>query len=94
MNKYEDALDDICCECNSFEDKRCYIEKVWGEKCESYITLKELVDKETPKKVKKKIKAVSPIHDIVIGTCLNCGEEDLKENCNYCSNCGQRLEWK
>ena len=80
MNKYQKSLENI------FET-RCVKNK-------DISLLQELVDKETPKKVKKKIKAVSPIHDIVIGTCLNCGEEDLKENCNYCSNCGQKLEWE
>ena len=90
MNKYQEALN-VLYENVDYND---YSNQTIDRTNKAFDTLQELVDKSTPKKVKKKIKAVSPIHDIVIGTCLNCGEEDLKENCNYCSNCGQKLNWK
>ena len=90
-NKYQEALD------NAKDDiEYCYNdygEDVPKERLKEIKLLQELVDKETAKKVKKRLKAISPIHDIVVGTCLNCGEEDLKANCNYCPSCGQKLDW-
>ena len=87
MRALDNAKDDI---------EYCYddsCEEVPKKRLKELELLQELVDKEIPKKVKKRLKAISPIHDIVVGTCLNCGEEDLKANCNYCSSCGQKLDW-
>ena len=46
-----------------------------------------------PKKVKQYTRETSYQHDETFGMCLNCGEEDLKENSNYCPNCRQKLDW-
>lgn len=92
MNKYQEAVITV-----KEQFKSCYdflYLKIPLKVLNQLKLLQELVDKQEPKKVKKKLKAISPIHDIVVGTCLNCGEEDLKANCNYCSNCGQKLDWE
>lgn len=90
-NKYQEALD------NAISDiEYCYndsFEEIPEKRLKEVELLQQLVDKETPIKVKKRLKAISPIHDTVMGTCLNCGEEELKVNCNYCPNCGQKLKW-
>lgn len=90
-NKYQEALD------NAVSDiEYCYndsFEEVPEKRLKEVELLQQLVDKETPIKVKKRLKAISPIHDTVMGTCLNCGEEDLKVNYNYCPICGQKLKW-
>lgn len=91
MNKYQEALDNLLgyiagLDGYVYGDIKYYCEK-------DIEKIKSVVDKETPIKVKKRLKAISPIHDTVMGTCLNCGEEDLKVNCNYCPNCGQKIKW-
>ena len=101
MNNYEDALDDICCGCNSFEDKKCHVEKMGGKKCESYIALKELVDKATPKKPIDR----GFIDDVLQYRCPICKKGNvgkLIDNgwkikgtgfTNYCPHCGQKIDW-
>lgn len=51
-------------------------------------TLQELVEKETPKKVK--------ILDLYVPCCPICNnllESDLYNKPNYCAYCGQALDW-
>ena len=52
-----------------------------------------LSTRDIPKKVKQYTKETNYQHDETFGMCLNCGKEDLKENSNYCPNCGQKLDW-
>lgn len=82
MNKYQEAI----------AIRNAYIQTESGTKClddyykESFDTLQELVDKETPKKVK-------PFpNSFYIKTCPNCSST-LETKRNYCDNCGQRLDW-
>ena len=102
MNKYQVALEEIINGYQYAYNYYCQFQGISEEKAKELFEhfnnknidlLKEQIDKETPIKVKKRLKAISPIHDTVMGTCLNCGEEDLKVNCNYCPNCGQKLDW-
>ena len=79
------------------------ISKLGGLKTEEEIKLYNSIIQELsssfstrdiPKKVKQYTKETSYMHDETFGTCLNCGEEALKENSNYCPNCGQKLDWE
>ena len=78
------------------------ISKLGGLKTEEEIKLYNSIIQELsssfstrdiPKKVKQYTRETSYQHDETFGMCLNCGEEDLKENSNYCPNCGQKLDW-
>lgn len=84
MNKYQEAI----------AIRNAYIQTESGTKClddyykESFDTLQELVDKETPKKFKK-------ILDTSV-VCPNCGHHLDKlygRNYDYCPRCGQKLDW-
>lgn len=91
-NKYQEALDNAKDDIEyRYNDS---FEEVPKERLDEIKLLQELVDKQKPQKVKKELIAFSNIHNIVVGTCLNCGEGNFKENGNYCSNCGQHLNWE
>lgn len=85
MNKYQEALNDICglavnhlfSEC----DDDTEIEERY-RKNKDY--LQELVDKETPMKVVDKSGS---------GFCPKCKEELTRYGDCYCGNCGQKLDW-
>lgn len=79
------------------------ISKLGGLKTEEEIKLynsiiqelsSSLSTRDIPKKVKQYTKETSYMHDETFGVCLNCGEDDLKVDCNYCPHCGQKLDWK
>lgn len=78
MNKYQEALNNV---------KRVYVESNHYDE-EDIRLLQELVDKETTKKFKK-------IMDYSVA-CPNCGHHLDKlygRNEDYCSRCGQKLDW-
>ena len=92
MNKheeYQEALDFYW---------KVYEEHHLGMLARHYIDmLKELVDKETPKKVCHTIAPHPTIEydqEFDYFYCPNCGEW-VNEKCmdNYCSICGQKLDW-
>jgi DNA-directed RNA polymerase subunit RPC12/RpoP len=89
MNKYQEAFEDLCITWDEegmgkdhFKDQYPYL----------YNTIKELVDKETPKK---------PIETEYTNKCPRCKNQlPLKENALkkktpklYCDRCGQRIDW-
>ena len=96
MNKYQEALDEMCCGCYTSCSKD-------GKPCLAYMKLQELVDKFTPKKVisyinqgayyykcpscKTKInKTLLEVSNITLIVTTNLT--------NFCPNCGQKLEWE
>ena len=95
MNKYQEAI--------SFIEKQLttgmygneqYFKKVHA----SVDSLKELVDKATPKKPLLRKDGYDDGSEICdTWDCPNCGEtyviEDDTDKCNYCPNCGQRIDW-
>ena len=94
MNKYQEALDDL-----SYPDiySPCYGDKCGATECgdckirRDILTLKELVDKATPKKAK-------PMYPPLVSTpyrCPCCGTlvRSEIEKFNYCHNCGQAIDW-
>lgn len=89
MNKYQEALDKI----KIMGDKDLYNERHL-EWCN---TLQELVDKETPKKLKSKTDKDGRLLLI----CPNCGDVYMKFwsdvetiSCRkHCDECGQKLDW-
>ena len=80
-DKYQEALDQMCNRCFDGKPRR---------------VLQELVDKNTPKKVK--ISIAIEYDQIEEGWyekhyyyCPNCNS--LVDKPNYCPNCGQALDW-
>lgn len=92
MNKYQEALerakicgDNDCCDCK-FNEICINDKKGW------YGTLKELVDKATPKKPIINHICNEIEGDIDYGVCPIC-ERPLGYAFNYCEDCGQALDW-
>lgn len=93
MNKYQEALDyvnkSVCTalSCLGVNDTKTK---------ESLHTLQELVDKETPKKVKAKIMSdyakCHYVQSYEIYVCPVCGLH-LSPTQNYCDRCSQKLDW-
>lgn len=102
MNKYQEALLKAI---NTFNDIQLGFEYSAKEFTICTTILKELVDKETPKKPIEKI--ISDAYDYdeqstfknKIIQCPNCEFELYNEyECidytfNYCPNCGQKIDW-
>lgn len=90
MNKYIEALDFVKKHLDSKQD----IEKIE--------VLKELVDKETPKKPHEKyyqiICGVDDTMNCIDYHCPNCGKKVVSDIVNYkeyrhCYHCGQAIDW-
>ena len=111
MNKYQEALDDL-----SYPDinSPCYGNKCGETDCGDcnirgdILTLKELVDKATPKKPilsdswkdeeQTDIYDENGFIDPIVSICPNCrkyGIFDFEygEKFNYCKHCGQAIDW-
>lgn len=63
-----------------------------------FILFKELVDRATPKKPLLRKDGYDDESEICnIWNCSNCSKtfviEDDTNKCNYCPNCGQRIDW-
>ena len=78
MNKYQDALDDLWNGCPNPK-----------EQVESKEILQELVDKETPRKVKPCPELNKWFNSARCPKCQHVVEIDEI----YCPKCGQRLDW-
>lgn len=87
MNKYKIALSDIM----------CFVP--FGELEEQEKILQELVEKATPKKVKNITDYYSveiDEYEYTLGYCPYCNKDiifDKYYQLNYCSECGQKLDW-
>lgn len=92
-NKYQQALDNY----SENVDYRDYSTKTVDIVNESYDILEELVNKETPKKLKSKTDKDGRL----LLVCPNCGDVYMKFwsdvetiTCRkYCDECGQKLDW-
>lgn len=85
MNKYENYKHDL----NTIEVtmiSQC--NKEYEDIKNNFDTIKELVEKEKPKKVLEE----KNIGDMYIGKCPKC-KSKIFEDETYCSDCGQLLEW-
>ena len=86
-NKYQEALDNV---------RKAYVESEHYDE-EDINLLQELVDKATPKKLSEtKIQYTIEIPAyMVVKTCPKCNRKfDYKNmGVNYCSICGQHLDW-
>lgn len=99
MNKYQEALDNMCCGCYGGDDGRNGKDKY----CSRYLRLQELVDKATPKKVSKKgaYKTYDEDFEYKHYKCPNCNKEIVVSGnwvmhyneVNYCKHCGQKIDW-
>lgn len=94
MNKYQEALDRV--EETYYNLDNCLSAmKRFGKDIQ---TLSELVDKATPKKVqfidtqRKMYRKKFGKQARYDGVCPTC-KKGVYPHYNYCSNCGQRLEW-
>jgi hypothetical protein len=86
MNKYQEAFEDLCITWDEegmgkdhFKDQYPYL----------YNTIKELVDKETPMKVKPYPEFKKYFN---IARCSKC-ERIVEIDDIYCRECGQKLDW-
>ena len=87
MNKYQEALDFLCD--NSKLTQFNIGQSQWASE-----TLQELVDKATPKKVKRIDEVFNGRVDFHQEFCGNCGAELFEfEELKYCQDCGQALDW-
>lgn len=87
MNDYQQALNNVKDFCGRrFE---CSTEKSWLY--EEIETLKELVDKATPKKPIKD--SVQDVYYLTKYTCPTCGGKFTGTISDYCYHCGQKLDW-
>ena len=85
MNKYQKALITVSKSCKALAMEFGF-RKICDTEKTALNTLKQLVDKETPKKLK-------PFpNSFYIKTCPNCSLA-LETKRNYCDNCGQKLDW-
>lgn len=106
MNKYQEALITVSKSCKSLAMEFSF-SKICDTDKKALNILKELVDKETPKKViKETIYDAYDCNDRSIGfeyeikNCPNCNldlvnetEDRDFEDWDYCPNCGQKLDW-
>lgn len=90
MNKYQKALNRLCIAPMRFG------EDLYDGYKEEIDLLQELVDKETPKKVKLKLQndyvECHYVCSYELAFCPKCGLKNDFNN-NYCPNCGQKLDW-
>lgn len=93
MNKYQEALDEMCCNCYTSCSKD-------GTPCLAYMKLQELVDKSTPKKaIRKKLEDPTKTRKNslvnLVGNryykCPNCESYLGAFIDDYCKYCGQAL---
>lgn len=80
MKKYQEALKRL--RTNEYLTSR--------EQRKYYNLLQELVDKETPKKPAQHIHSKTKE---VYYECRGCGIAGITKAHNYCSECGQKLDW-
>lgn len=86
MNKYQEALDLLFMwATNGY----CALES--DKDCAEYLTLKELLDKATPKKPIED--EIQDIRYVTKYTCPTCGGKFTGTLAKYCYHCGQRLDW-
>lgn len=91
MNKYQEALDNIGSLYMYDEDGEddCLLSESFMK--DDYDILKELVEKETSKKVIR----IHTSFDEFSFECPNCHEKTYTNRIrNYCGDCGQRLLWE
>lgn len=102
MNKHQEAINELYKQ--RAERYKVYQKhKDWSKEIKEYDkvgealeTLQELVDKETPKKVKAKIMSdyakCHYVQSYEIYVCPVCGLH-LSPTQNYCDRCSQKLDW-
>lgn len=101
MNKYCKALENIQMiildSCSDGYREPKFLKDFYYNECES---LKELVDKATPKKVVKISQKdyIKGSYEHCCPSCSNCVgtilEDSTIEEDDYCPTCGQRLDWR
>lgn len=100
--KYQDALDRIGSDATnyhlSFSALSSAIISQEKETMADRELLQELVDREKPRYVNYEYDGYAdgcPVYDTA--RCPECGryfDLDYEEKCNYCPDCGQRLNWE
>ncbi|MCR0269756.1 hypothetical protein MKC46_17600 [[Clostridium] innocuum] len=101
MNKYQEALNNLVkssCPQKTI-CRECDIKAICNSEAKGWIdTVQELIDKETPKKVREATKEdyeesgyqyCCPVCGKMVGTKVEGGVEQD----DYCCSCGQRLDW-
>ena len=94
MNKYQEALDYLAVSLQVFDetvDDKPYRDELEAKRENARKELQELVYKSTPKKPKK-WKAERRPNGRVEFNCPVCNRL-YNERVNFCSSCGQKLDW-
>ena len=96
MNKYQEAINYVVDRYLDID----YQEKPMNDDTKYALTLQELVERATPKKVKNmkdQLNFKTGDFEYRSGECPVCGKEngcnEFNEN-EYCRGCGQRLNWE
>ena len=95
MNKYQEAINYVVDRYLDID----YQEKPMNDDTKYALTLQELVERATPKKVEKQEHAYSVDDEYIYtrGICPNCKKwvvVEFADNYDYCQYCGQRLNWE
>ena len=88
MNKYQEAFETINCDGSTFIERTRKFKEKYQES--PVYLIKELVDKETPKKVK-----IKEFDNGEYGAyCPSCNSGlSFHWKMEYCPSCGQKLDW-
>jgi|AGTN01.2.fsa_nt_gi hypothetical protein len=102
MNKYQEALDELCTCTEGWNSEHCCSHAEWRQASE-YLEncrklLQELVDRATPKKVLNMYMFVyMNEYTVKTGQCPFCkrglGINEVTKSPKFCPDCGQALEW-
>ena len=95
MNKYQEALDKLK-NVESYIEPYATLTGIEFDINEKYgielNKLQELVDKATPMKPLHVNLLSNPPRNIIV--CGNCAASNLGKLFKYCSNCGQKIDWR
>lgn len=97
MNKYQEAFNDIVNNGISVDYFNEQTDKNDNEN--TILIIQELVDKETPKKVKMEKERLLNDFEIERHLCPSCDRQvksilEPEYYIYYCKNCGQKLDWE
>lgn len=90
MNKYEDALYTLLDIISEYQAEKYIISNKEVE--DAIDSLEELINREKSMQVDEETEHIE-VFASTYYNCPNCNEE-IENNTNYCSKCGQHLNWR
>lgn len=88
MNKYQEALNEICSQCK--HSPKC---RMFKTKCSEYENLQELIKKATPKKPIERHYEDDGEPEYIKVCCPAGCKVQVGSYYNFCPECGQALDW-